>query len=73
LLLKRWKTYESLGIDQILAEQIQVGGNILCSVIHKLINSIWNKKEFPQQWKDSTTVPIYKQGDKTEFSNYRKI
>jgi hypothetical protein len=29
--------------DQILAKQIQVGGNILCSEIHKLTFFIWNK------------------------------
>jgi hypothetical protein len=39
------------GIDQILLELIKPGGNILWSEIHKLINSIWTKKEIPQQWK----------------------
>jgi hypothetical protein len=27
------------------AELIQAGGEILLSAIHKLINSVWNKKE----------------------------
>jgi len=31
------------------------------------INSIWNKKEVPQQWKESIIVPIYKMGDKTDI------
>jgi hypothetical protein len=35
----------SPGSDEILAELIQAGGEILHSKIHKLINSIWNKKE----------------------------
>jgi hypothetical protein len=39
--------------------------------IHKLINSIWNKEELPQEWKESIIAPIYKWGDKTGFSNYR--
>jgi large-conductance mechanosensitive channel len=26
---------------------------IICSEIHKLINSIWNKGESPEQWKES--------------------
>jgi hypothetical protein len=59
------------GTDQIPAERIQAGGNKLYSEIHKLINSIWNKEELPQQWKQSITVPIYKKGDKTDCSNYR--
>jgi hypothetical protein len=59
-----------LGTDQILAELIKAGGEALCSEIHKLICSVWNKKEFPQQWKESVILPIYKKGDKTDCNNY---
>jgi hypothetical protein len=31
--------------------------------IHKLINSICNKEELSDQWKESIIVPIPKQGD----------
>jgi hypothetical protein len=31
------KSYRSLGTDQILAELIKAGGEMLCSEIHKLI------------------------------------
>jgi hypothetical protein len=41
------------------------GGEILLSVIHKLINSIGNQEELPDQWKESIIVPIHKKGDKT--------
>jgi hypothetical protein len=58
------KRYKSPGIDQIPAELIQAGGNTLHSEIHKLINCIWYKEEFPEQWKESIIVPIYKKGDK---------
>jgi hypothetical protein len=40
------KKYKSPGSDQIPADQIQAGRKILLSVIHKLINYVWNKKEF---------------------------
>jgi hypothetical protein len=59
------------GLDQILAELIQAGGDTLYSEIHNLINSIWNEQESLQQWKDSITVPIYRKGDKIGFSSYR--
>jgi hypothetical protein len=42
-------------------------------VIHKLITSIWNKEEMPDQWKESIIVPIHKTGDKTDCNNYRGI
>jgi hypothetical protein len=41
--------------------------------MHKLINSIWNKEELPDQWKESIIVPIHKKGDKTDCNNYRGI
>jgi hypothetical protein len=53
-------TYKSPGSDQIPAELIQAGGEILLSAIHKLINFVSNKEELPDQWKESIT-----EGDKT--------
>jgi hypothetical protein len=44
--------------------QIPAGGETLHSEIHNLINSIWNKEELPQQWKESISVPICRKGDK---------
>jgi hypothetical protein len=32
---------------------IQAGGKTLHSQIHKLIHSIWNKEELPEQWQMS--------------------
>jgi hypothetical protein len=52
------KIYKSPSTDKILTELVQAGGNILHSEIHKLINSIWNKEELLQQWKESITVFI---------------
>jgi hypothetical protein len=54
------RSYKSPGTDQILAELIKAGGETLCSETHRLIFSIWNKEELPQQRKESIIVPIYK-------------
>jgi hypothetical protein len=35
----------------------------------KLIISIWNKEELPEEWKES----IYKNGDKADCNNYKGI
>jgi hypothetical protein len=35
----------------------------------KIIDSIWNKEELPDQWKESIIVPVHKKGDKTDCSN----
>jgi hypothetical protein len=42
---------------------------MLLSAIHKLINSVWNKEQLPDQWKGSIIVPIHKKGDKTDCNN----
>ena len=39
--------------DQISAEFIQAGCRTIRSEIQKLINSIWNKEELPEEWKES--------------------
>jgi regulator of sirC expression with transglutaminase-like and TPR domain len=45
------KKYKSPGSDEIPAELIQAEDEILLSAIHKLINSVCNKEEQPDQWK----------------------
>jgi hypothetical protein len=67
------KSFKSSGVDQIPAELIQAGGEILRSKIHKLIKLISNKEELPHQWKESIEVLIHKKCDKTDCNNYRGI
>jgi hypothetical protein len=71
--IAKLKKYKSPGSDQIPAELIQTGGEMLLSAIHKLINSIWNKEELPDQWKAAIIVSVHKKGDKTDCNNYRGI
>jgi hypothetical protein len=52
-------SYKSPCSDQILTKLIQAGGEKLVSAILKFIKPIWNKKEFPDQWKESIIVPIH--------------
>jgi hypothetical protein len=47
---------------QILAELIHAGGETLWYEIHKLIKSVWNNEELPNQWKESINAPVYKRG-----------
>jgi hypothetical protein len=71
--ISKLKKYKSPDRDQILTEVIQVGGETLLSSIHKLINSICNREELPDQRKESIIVPIQKKGNKTDCSNYHRI
>jgi hypothetical protein len=71
--IAKLKRYKSPSSEQIPAELIQAGGEILLSAIHKLINSVWNKEELPGQWKESIIVSVHKKGDKGDCNNYRGI
>jgi hypothetical protein len=58
------ENHKSPGIDQIPAELIKAGGRTIHCAIHKLLISIWNKEELPEEWKELIIVPIHKKGDK---------
>jgi hypothetical protein len=45
-------------------------GSKLLSEIHEIINSLWNKEELPQQWKEFVILQIYQKDDQTECHNY---
>jgi hypothetical protein len=65
-----FKKHKSSSGDQISAELLKAGDEALRSEIHKLITSVWSKEKLPDQWKESVIVPVYKKGDKIEYSNY---
>jgi hypothetical protein len=65
--------YKFTDIKRILEELIQAEGRILISENHKLINSIWNKQELPQQWKEFFIISVYKMGDIMNYSNLRNF
>jgi hypothetical protein len=69
------KKYKSADSDKIPSELIQAGNEMLVPAIQKLVNSIWNMKDLPNQWKESIIVPLPKKGDKTycNTSTYRGI
>ena len=65
LAIEKLKSHKSPGIDQNPAELIKAGGEQFAE-IYKLIIYIWNKKELPEERKESIIIPIYKKGDKTD-------
>ena len=66
MVIEKLKTHKSPVIDQIPAELITTVCRTIHSPIHKLINSIWNKKELPEQWTESIILTPQKKGDKTD-------
>jgi hypothetical protein len=52
LATEKLKCHKSPSTDQIPVEMIKAGGRKIQSEIHELINSIWNKEELPEEWKE---------------------
>ena len=57
--IEKLKRHKSPSIDQIPAELIKARGRTIHYEIHTLFNSIWNKEELPEEWKELIIVPIY--------------
>jgi hypothetical protein len=64
LVTDKLKNHKSPGTDQIPAELVKARGRT-----H--IITIRNKEEFPEEWKETIILPIYKKGDKTDCINCR--
>jgi len=71
--IEKLKRHKSPRIDHIPAELIKAGGTTIHSEILKLINSVRNKEDVSEEWKESNIVPVYKKANKTDCTNYRGI
>jgi hypothetical protein len=60
LTIEKKKRHKSSGTDQIPAELIKARGRTIPCEIHTFIIAVWNKEEWPEKWKESIIVPIYK-------------
>jgi hypothetical protein len=64
IVIEKLKRHETPSIDQIPVELIKAGGRIIRYEIRQLMNSIWNKEELPEGWKEWIIGSIYKKSDK---------
>lgn len=66
LKLKNRKAPET---DHITNEMLKYGGDELLKELHFLYNKILTRKEISNQWRESTTIPIFKKGAKADPNN----
>jgi hypothetical protein len=69
LAIEKPRSHKLPDIDQIPAKLFKVGGRKIRYEIHKLIISIWNKEELPEEWKESIIILIYKKGNTIDCIN----
>ena len=64
---------KSTGIDNIPAELIKAGGNIVIQILLDMCNKIWETGIWPSDWTKSMIISLHKKGSKQKFENYRTI
>ena len=61
------------GGDGIPIDLFQILKDDAVKVLHPVCQQIWKTQQWPQDWKRSVLIPIPKQGNAKECSNYRTI
>ena len=61
------------GLDAIPVDLFQILKDDAVKVLHSICQQIWKTQEWPQDCKRSVFIPIPKQGNAKECSNYRTI
>ena len=59
--------------DRIPDELFQILKDYAVKVLHSICQRIWKTQQWPQDWKRSVFIPIPKEGNAKECSNYRTI
>ena len=67
------KTAKSFGIDNISSYFMKLALPYIENSLAFLFNTSIETSQFPDSWKVARITPIFKDGDKTEKSNYRPI
>ena len=59
--------------DRIPVELFQILKDDAVKVLHSVCQHIWKTQQWPQDWKRPVFIPISKNGNAKECSNYRTI
>jgi hypothetical protein len=71
--IKNLKCGKASGLDNIEGEFLKHAGNSISPFLTKLFNKIYSVGQFPKEWCKSVIVPIFKNGDEKNPTNYRGI
>ena len=66
-------TNKASGGDGIPVELFQILKDDALKVLHSLCQQIWKTQQWPQDWKRSVFIPIPKEDNAKECSNYHTI
>ena len=67
------KKGKSAGVNSILAELVQAGGEDVITALMTICNKIWQTGEWPTPWTQSLVITLPKKGNLQQCQNYRTI
>ena len=71
--MSKIKTSKSLGSDNISSYFLKLATPYIENALVFMFNTSLETSQFPDCWKNARITPIFKEGDRTERSNYRLI
>ncbi|KAK2185248.1 hypothetical protein NP493_241g03008 [Ridgeia piscesae] len=69
--VKSLKKGKSAGADNVPAEMVQAGGEVMISALLTICNKIWQTGEWPTPWTQSLIITLPKKGNLQLCQNYR--
>ena len=64
---------KSAGADNVPAELVQAGGEVMISALLTICNKIWQTGEWPTPWTQCLIITLPKKGNLQLCQNYRTI
>jgi hypothetical protein len=71
--IKSLKTRNSKGYDEISVKILKISAPFISSPLTHICNRVLSTGVFPSRMKYSEIIPIFKNGDRTNMTNYRPI
>ena len=71
--LNKAKGGDGIGDDGIPVELFQILKDDAVKVLHSICQQVWKTQQWPQDWKRSVFIPIPKERNAKECSNYHTI
>ena len=71
--IDRLKQGKAGGIDDIVAELLQMSKGRIIEFLYKLFNMMYTSGSFPLRWATAIVVPLHKKGDVNDPDQYRGI
>lgn len=71
--IRKLKHGKASGLDNVLAEMLKAGGNLLTGFLSEYFNEIFRSGSYPDMWTKAIIVPIHKKGDTGVADNFRGV